>query len=345
MKSAAGTPSRLCPTLIGAALLICGGCGGGSSNSSPTSPGNPQPGGRPTNLTASVVSYVEQSVRFGWTRPDQSSTYVIEIGNAPGATSRTVDTQDNGDFEIVPNLAGGENFARVRARSASGLGEPSNEVRFFVVDIRDFVEALLLGTGPYKSQIDSGCGFGTCGVVNGFARGVTVRGRAWSGFAGANLDAIRNVNSQLPSATDGAISASLDLTDDSRPTPAPNEITFGLIPASGGCGGFEACVNVTGTGGVIRTASAIFSAAFGADPLRTASFGHEVGHGVLGMKHVNSDSIGGDQASIMATRPGGTINLPSSLTPLDLEALSFVYRAGLGAGSTLGQMRSAGVIK
>ena len=81
------------------------------------------------------------------------------------------------------------------------------------------------------------------------------------------------------------------------------------------------------------------------DQFRTASFAHEIGHGILGMFHVDAESIGGNQASLMATRPGGTVNLPARLTPLDLEATLAVYSSGLGAGAPRAQLAAAGIIK
>ena len=180
-------------------------------------------------------------MRFGWSRPDQSSTYVIEIGNAPGTTSRTIETGNNGDFSIVANLPAGEQFARVRAQSSSGLSEPSNEVRFFVVDFRDFVEAVFLGTGPSRTMLTSGCGDKFPGpqcqdFLLSYPQGTTVRALAWSGLAAPNLDATRATLQQISQATEGALNTTFELTDQSRPSPGTNQITFGLKTADSQCG-------------------------------------------------------------------------------------------------------------
>ena len=333
-----------------AALAATSACG--KSSSSPSSPSNPSPQNtRPTNLTASIVSYTDQSMRFGWSRPNESDTYVIEIGNAPATTSLTINTGVNGDFKIVENLPAGEQFARVRAQSSSGLSEPSNEVRFFIVDFRDFVEAVFLGTGPSRTLLETGCGNKFPGpqcteFLLSYPRGTTVHALAWSGLAASNLDATRAMLQQISQATEGALNTTFDLTDQSFPLPGTNEITFGLKTADSQCGGSEACVEMTFVrAGIARSTAAVFSASFASDPRRTASFAHEAAHGLLGMRHVNSDSVGGDQGSIMSTRPGGTIGLPSALTALDVEATRFVYRAGLGAGSSRGELRAAGAIK
>ena len=335
-------PERYRPikTLALFSVLAMGACG-----KNPAGPSAPSPSGAPAQLSVSHVSYVDQSVRFAWVRPNEISTYAIEIGASPGATARTVLTGDNGDFEVVSNLSPGETFARVRTRFANGeLSGPSNEVRFFVVDIRDFVQALFLSAGPYQSKL--GCSGGALcdtSTVLGFPRGTTIRARAWSGFNGANLDALRAALSQASEATGGAINTTFELTDDTQPSAGTNEISFGLMSSTNQCGGgAEACVNMSLVRtGVIRSARAWFSATFSADPLRTSSFAHEVAHGVLGLRHLDSESVGGDQASIMSTRPGGTIGLPSVLTPLDFAAVRWVYEAGFGGGSTAGELRAS----
>lgn len=218
-------------------------------------------------------------------------------------------------------------------------------MRFLVVDIRDFVQALFLAAGPYQSKLGGCSGLGLCdtSTVLGFPRGTTIRARAWSGFNGANLDALRATLLQASEAAGGAFTTTFELTDNSQPPAGTNEISFGLMSSAGECpAGVEACVNISLLrAGVIRSARAWFSATFSADPLRTSSFSHEVAHGVLGLRHLDSESVGGDQASIMSTRPGGTIGLPSVLTPLDFAAVRWVYEAGFGGGSTAGELRAS----
>src|SRR5687768_16439566 len=107
---------------VGVCLLATGqlACKGSPSAPSPSA-------GRPTGLSVDAISHGDRTVRLGWVRPNTASTYIIELGSGPGATDvGTVDTGDNGDFEILTNVRAGTTFARVRAKSSAGLSDPSN---------------------------------------------------------------------------------------------------------------------------------------------------------------------------------------------------------------------------
>ena len=144
-------PERYRPikTLALFSVSVMGACG-----KNPTGPSAPPPSGSPNPparvVRQSCVLPMESisAIRVGLS-PDETSTYAVEIGSSPGATTRTVLTGDNGDFGSSRISDPGETFARVRARLANGeLSGPSNEVRFLVVDIRDLVRALFPGGGP-----------------------------------------------------------------------------------------------------------------------------------------------------------------------------------------------------
>ena len=116
------------------------------------------------------------------------------------------------------------------------------------------------------------------------------------------------------------------MTDDPQPTAGTNAISLGLMSST------ESARRLRGLPQHLARArgshpvnASVVLAHIQRRPSRASSFAHEVAHGVLGLRHLDSEAVEGDQASIMSTRPGGTIGLPSALTPLDLEAVRWVY--------------------
>ncbi len=79
---------------------------------------------------ATVVSGA--NVTLAWSAPDDAAmveSYRIEAGTAPGRVDVVVATGGAVTTHSVPDAPSGEYFVRVRAQRASGLSEPSNEVR------------------------------------------------------------------------------------------------------------------------------------------------------------------------------------------------------------------------
>jgi hypothetical protein len=92
----------------------------------PTPPGVP---GEPGTLTSTVVGSV---VELNWNAPVTGAPpieFVIEVGLISGGSDVTIHHTGNLATTVrADNVARGTYFARVRARSASAMGEPSNEV-------------------------------------------------------------------------------------------------------------------------------------------------------------------------------------------------------------------------
>lgn len=85
--------------------------------------------GSPTNLTASMSG---STVTLQWTAPpsgDPATSYTIEAGSTPGAGNIvTFDTGNTATSFSASNVPPSTYYVRVRARNASGLSAPSNEV-------------------------------------------------------------------------------------------------------------------------------------------------------------------------------------------------------------------------
>ena len=70
-----------------------------------------------------------------------------------------------------------------------------------------------------------------------------------------------------------------------------------------------------------------------------------IGHGVLGLCHVDGNLIGGSRLSLMSFGVGVfSNNLPSLLTAFDLAAIQPVFRSGLLPGSTLFDFTRVGLV-
>lgn len=85
--------------------------------------------GTPLNLTFTVAG---STVTVAWNPPstgDPASAFLIEAGSVSGAANVAVlDTQNNLTSATVTGVAAATYFVRVRARNASGISGPSNEV-------------------------------------------------------------------------------------------------------------------------------------------------------------------------------------------------------------------------
>jgi hypothetical protein len=85
--------------------------------------------GTPFNLTFTVTG---STVMLAWNPPasgDPPSSFLVEAGSVSGAANVAVlDTQNTLTSTTVTGVPAGTYFVRVRARNASGIGGPSNEV-------------------------------------------------------------------------------------------------------------------------------------------------------------------------------------------------------------------------
>ncbi len=193
------------------------------------------------------------------------------------------------------------------------------------------IEALFFGAGPLTPSD----GFSACSARKkwaGFPRGTTVTVRLSTTVSKAARQAIRRALRQIPEATRGAIRVVVELTDDPNPIPKRNEVTstFHPDPKSQGCPYKRGCtMHRFAKPGVFRSSRAVQPA-----NMPVNAYVHDVvGHGILGMCHIDGNLIGGAQHSLMSGGPGvfsGAIAI--RLTPLDIEAARTVYGSRLNPG-------------
>ena len=97
----------------------------------------------------------DAQVRVSWAGvPDAS--YLVELGSSPGNTDLGVYQVVGANHHTVDGLTPGAVHARVRAQTDGGISPPSSEARVVVFDLRDYIEALFLGTGRANAE-GGGC--------------------------------------------------------------------------------------------------------------------------------------------------------------------------------------------
>jgi hypothetical protein len=197
----------------------------------------------------------------------------------------------------------------------------------------DTVEALFLGSGPLIPT-DGSVTCPSVGRWNGFPRGTTVRVIVSTTLSIDKQEAIREALKQVPEATNGAINTTFGLTNDPNPIPDTNQVTSTSHPnpASQGCPSDVGCtIHRFPQPGVFASSRAV------QPPNQTPNaYAHDVvGHGILGMCHIDGTLIGGPQNSLMSGGPGVfSGDTAIKLTPLDIEASKNVYGSRLNPGAT-----------
>src|SRR5262245_25964786 len=305
----------------------------------------------PTGLTTAITG---NSVLLTWVAPSAGCTptsYRIEAGSAPGLSNlAVVNTGTTATSFSATGVAAGAYYVRVRGTNNAGAGPASNEVVLTVGTtgmspfMRDYIQAIFLGSGPL-SPADGNYACPTfAGTWTGFPCGTVVSVRVSMSESTDKRQAIQNAAAQVSSATLAAIQTVFTLTDDPNPTPGPNEATSTSdpTPSTQGCPSDNGCtIHSFVSIGVLRSSRAV------QPPIQTPNaFAHDIiGHGVMGMCHVDGHLIGGAALSLMSGGPNvfsGQIAV--QLTALDIAAAQAVYGSGLNPGATKGDFLRAGLI-
>ncbi len=208
---------------------------------------------------------------------------------------------------------------------------------------QDYIEALFFGTGPFTPAN----GF-TCVRRNGwlgFPRGTTVAVVISRVVTADKRQAIEDAADQVADATAGAITATVTLTDDPNPLPAAHQVTSTTMddPGTQGCRTGRGCTMFQmAAPAILRSSRAV--------QLLTVppnNYSHDViGHGVLGLCHIDGTAIGGFARSLMSDgrgRPGDLINI--KLTDLDIAALRAVFGSTLHPGAARADFARVGLVR
>lgn len=211
--------------------------------------------------------------------------------------------------------------------------------------MRDYIEALFLGTGPLTPTDGvRGCprGFGSwLGFPPGTSVQMLISGTVPQVSANAMIDAAAAV----PAASAGTLSVSIGTTAESDPLPATNQVTATMHadPLSLGCSFPQGCTRFNFAPGTPLVLSARAILVTGQFP---GAYVHDaVGHGVMGLCHVDGNLIGGAHLSLMSYGPGVFSNqLPNRLSDYDVAATKAVFSSGLARGATRIDFQQAGLV-
>ena len=211
--------------------------------------------------------------------------------------------------------------------------------------MRDYIEALFLGTGPLTPTDGvRGCPQ-SFGRWLGFPAGTSVQLVISSMVPEPSVKAIVDTGAMVPAATHGMLSVTATTTSDPNPLPAANQVTATAHqnPISTGCGFAQGCTRFTflpGTPLILSARAVLATSQF------TPAYVHDaVGHGVLGLCHVDGNLIGGARLSLMSFGPGVFSNqLPPQLSDFDMQAVQVVFASGLSPGATRDDFLRLGLV-
>jgi hypothetical protein len=201
------------------------------------------------------------------------------------------------------------------------------------VKLPEWIDALFLGMGPLIPR-DSATACPLQGFWSGYPRGSSVELRVSSRVPPPAQAALAQAVEPLGAATGGMLAVSVQVTSEIDPRPGVNVVTITEAPRPRlvGCPSDAACVQYSFAGrGLLMGARVI--APPGSSTSTYVHYG--VGHGVLALCNLDSRQIGGPEASLMSAGPGVTPGSgASSLTALDLDAISAVYASNVSPGAS-----------
>jgi hypothetical protein len=207
----------------------------------------------------------------------------------------------------------------------------------------DVVDALFLGSGPLIPR-DGSTDCPLQGFWSGYPRGTLVRMRVSSRVPAPVQAGLAGAVGSLAGATGGALTVNLEVTPEIDPQPGVNEVTVTevALPRAAGCPSDAGCVQYRFAGrGLLMGARVV------EPPGRSvsASVHDAVGHGVLGLCHIDSRLIGGGENSLMSAGSGVSPGSgASALTGLDIEAIQSVYASALSPGASRASFLAARLV-
>ncbi len=219
--------------------------------------------------------------------------------------------------------------------------------------MKDYVEAIFLGSGPLIPQD----GFTACvtnpGRWTAFPRGTALQVMASTtmdtGSDGADTKAlIEAALASMTEATLGEVTATFSTTTDADPMPGAGQVTATdhPDPQSTGCAFERGCVHVTWSDAeftIMESSRTVLKE----DIQPGDAYVHDViGHGIMGMCHIDQELVGGNEMTLMAGGPGAfTGFIPDQLSPLDIQAAQAVYGTDLQPGATRAEFISRGLVR
>jgi hypothetical protein len=197
----------------------------------------------------------------------------------------------------------------------------------------DVIDAMFLGNGPLIPRDGSiDCPFQ--GFWSGYPRGALVRVRVSTRVPSSVQAGLAAALDPIGAVTGGGLTVSIESTPEIDPQPGFNEVTVTETarPRAAGCSTDAGCIQYRFAGrGLMMGARVV-----GPQGRSVGAHVHDVvGHGVLGLCHIDARLIGGAENSLMSAGIGAVAGAGApSLTGLDLEAIRTVYASGVNPGAS-----------
>ena len=328
------------PLLLG--LLAITACGG-----SPTAPTGSAAGGLPppargpalkataldrTSASAPWVNFAERPITFSWDRFPGAGWYAVEVGTSPGAAD--VLSATTRDLSLTTTFASpGQYYPRVIAYTRSGSQASAERVPLIVLSFQDYVEALLLGTGPLAQVPQQGCPAGA-GTMAGWQATSPVTVTLGASLDDEQVQRATSTVGQADLATAGVIRTMVSRSTVLHPLPGSLEI---VVHQTGPALAFPCSATALGCTVPEFLGPGVFSRATVVMRRGSALVAHEMAHALFGLCHVSA--VAG-YVSVM----GGFEDFGTGLREADLVALRAVYAAGLRGGATRGAFVAAGLV-
>ena len=317
--------------------VTCWACGGGTPPSPSPNPGLPPPTAPPPIVSSIAVSGIAPAV--GATA-QFTATATLSNGATQNVSNQATWQSSNtaivtvSTAGLVTGVSNGDVDVRATYEGVTGLQHITLVRPPLSAFTRDYIEAIFLGSGPL-SPTDGTYSCPTFpGFWSGFPRGTLVTIRVSTTESADRRQAIQQAATQVNSATLGAIRVAFELTDDPNPIPGLNEATSTThpSPSSQGCVSDIGCTILTfASPAVLKSSRAVLP------PNQTPNaYSHDtIGHGIMGMCHVDGTLIGGPGLSLMSGGPNVfSQQIALQLTPFDLAAAQAVYGSALNPGAT-----------
>jgi hypothetical protein len=207
----------------------------------------------------------------------------------------------------------------------------------------DWVDALFVGSGSLIPR-DGSTDCPLQGFWSGYPRGTLVRMRVASRVPDPAQAGLAGAVGSLAEATGGALTVNVEVTSEIDPQPGVNEVTVTevALPRAAGCPSDAGCVQYRFAGrGLLMGARVV-------EPRgrSVSAYVHDaMGHGVLGLCHIDARLIGGPENSLMSAGSGVSAGSgPSGLTGLDIEAIQAVYASALSPGAARASFLAARLV-
>ncbi|NNF25855.1 MAG: Ig-like domain-containing protein [Gemmatimonadetes bacterium] len=313
------------------------------------------PGGNDSQVAQIQVSLGTVSMLVG----GQITVTATALDGSGGTVAATITWSSSDDGVATVNASGtiqgvGEGSATITASAGGASATVAVSVTAELTDfMKDYVEAIFLGSGPLIPQD----GFTACvtnpGRWTAFPRGTTLEVLASTtmdtGSDGADTKAlVEAALSTVTEATLGEITTTFATTTDPDPMPTAGQITTTdhPDPQSTGCAFERGCVHVTWTDAeftIMESSRTVLKE----DIQPGDAFVHDViGHGIMGMCHIDQELVGGNEMTLMAGGPGAfTGFIPDELSPLDIQAAQAVYGTDLEPGATRADFVARGLVR